>query len=91
MKTLKFHDKRGFCTRYAHACGYLDSASLNGDAQHVTMGFEGACYFVKCRTSATCPVFQWETFDAWERKKARAVFMAMVKREGATRRIGRDA
>lgn len=85
----KFYDSRGFCTRYAHACGYLDTAMALGDRQHVTLGFEGAVYHVKCRTSPTCPRLQWETFDGDSagRKAARKCFMDMVRREGAVRLI----
>jgi hypothetical protein len=84
----KVNDRRGFVTSYGHRCGYLDSAQLADDPQHVTMGHEGATYFVQCRVSATNPVFIWESFDTNSagRKAARRRFMELVRIEGARRK-----
>lgn len=84
-KLLKFHDKRGFCTSYSHACGYLDSAEKDGDPQYITMGAEGAVYFVKARISM--PIV-WDTFErnSAGRKAARKRFMELVKQTGARRK-----
>ena len=83
----KFFDKRGFCTVYSHACGYLDSAMKHGDPQYITMGAEGAVYFVKARTGF--PIV-WDCFnrDTAGRKAARKRFMELAKQTGAVRKIG---
>jgi hypothetical protein len=81
---LKFHDKRGFCTAYSHACGYLDTAEKDGDAQFISMGAEGAVYFVKARTEERV----WDTFErnSAGRKAARKRFMELIKQTGAIRK-----
>lgn len=80
-----FHTADGYCTVYALACGYLDSAVKGTDRQHVTMGAEGAVYFVKCRGDS--PV--WETFERNPegRKEARKLFNELIKREKAIRNL----
>jgi hypothetical protein len=80
----KFYDKQGFCTSYAHACGYLDAAKKNDDPQYITMGAEGAVYFVKARIRM--PIV-WDTFErnGEGRKLARKRFMELVKQEKAER------
>lgn len=91
MSRPKFFDKRGFCTRYSHACGYLDTARALCDDQHIAMGLEGACYFVKCRATDRHGLL-WDTFDGdgAGRKAARKRFMQRIREEGAVRRIGRE-
>ena len=56
----KFKRKNGRLTAYALACGYLESHKVGDDAQAVTMGAEGAVYFVKQRIHDDKPA--WETF-----------------------------
>ena len=99
MKEL--HDKRGFCTAYAHGCGYLDRATLHDDPEFLTMGAEGSVYFVKVRAN---PYFKtelggtnppqdngrrWDCFahDSTGRKAARRQFMHYVKTLGAVRDV----
>ena len=45
----KFRRADGSCTLYALACGHLDAHRVGGDPQAITMGAEGAVYFVKSR------------------------------------------
>lgn len=68
----------GYLTAYSHACGYLDSATANGDPMAVTMGREGCVYHVKARHPSA-----WETF----RNRADAVkcFRHFIRQRGATR------
>lgn len=47
--TNKFRRADGMCTLYALACGHLNAHEVNGDRQAITMGAEGAVYFVKSR------------------------------------------
>jgi hypothetical protein len=88
----KLNDKRGFVTSYGHRCGYLDTAQLGDDPEHVMMGHEGAVYFVKCRISKTNPAQIWDTFDddAAGRKTARRRFLELVRQESAVRKIGHE-
>ena len=71
----------GTLTLYGLACGYVETAQAQGDAEHVMLGAEGAVYFVKCRGVAPC----WLTFerDAGGYKQARKAFRELVKRERA--------
>lgn len=45
----KFKRADGLCTVYALACGHLNSHEVDGDPQAITMGADGAVYFVKSR------------------------------------------
>ena len=46
---MKIHQKNGMLTAYGLACGYLNAHRVGDDAQAITMGAEGAVYFVKSR------------------------------------------
>lgn len=71
-------------TRYAHACGYLDSATAAGDRCAVTMGIDGACYHVKGRPYNGAES-EWQVFDLDQRAEAVKAFRRMAARRGATR------
>ena len=45
----KFLRKDGLCTVYALACGHLNAYTVGGDPQAVTMGADGAVYWIKSR------------------------------------------
>lgn len=55
---IRFHRKDGLCTVYALACGYLNATRVADDPQAITMGAEGAVYFVKQRGAASV----WSNF-----------------------------
>lgn len=71
-------------TRYAHGCGYLDSATACGDRMAVTLGIDGACYHVKGR-AYNGTGSEWETFDIDRRADAAKAFRRMIAARGATR------
>ncbi len=78
----KFATKAGWLTGYAHACGYLDTASKDGDGRFLTMGVDG-CYFVRARTRPAV----WECFDGPKaRSEARAFFKQLCRTTGARRK-----
>lgn len=80
MERNKFKRADGLCTVYALACGYLNAASYGDDKQAVTMGAEGAVYFVKSRVhlSGTDRTL-WAVFerDAQGYKKALHLFRCL--------------
>lgn len=82
----KFQDKRGFCTIYAHRCGYIDTARVGNDDRSIIMGAEGAVYFVQAHCVAPRV---WDCFDATSegRKQARARFMQLIREHKAIRHI----
>lgn len=89
-KSPKFADKRGFLTSYAHRCGYLDIAHIGDDRNAITMGAEGAVYFVKVAPAKDrCQV--WDCFDATSqgRKDARKRFMQLIREHKATREFNK--
>lgn len=45
----KFIRADGLCTVYALACGYLNAYTVGNDPQAITMGADGAVYWVKSR------------------------------------------
>ena len=71
-------------TRYAHACGYLDSATACGDRCAVTLGIDGACYHVKGR-AYNGTESEWQTFDLDARADAVKAFRRMIAKRGAKR------
>jgi len=81
----KFHTTRGFLTKYAHTCGYLDTATVGNDDRAIIMGHEGAVYFVQCH--CITPRI-WDTFDddSAGRKAAHKRFMQLVREHKATRK-----
>ena len=44
-----FRRADGLCTAYALACGHLNAHRVGDDAQAITMGADGAVYWVKSR------------------------------------------
>lgn len=93
MATPKFIDSKGFCTSYAHGCGYLDSASVPNvdDSQAITMGREGAVYFVKAR-AYNGHANVWEVYDIeGGRVNARREFLRLIKERNGIRKIGVDS
>lgn len=71
-------------TRYAHACGYLDSATACGDRMAVTLGIDGACYHVKGRPYNGAES-EWQCFELTDRRAAVGAFFRMIRVRGATR------
>lgn len=49
MKPNKFRRADGLCTAYALACGHLNAHAVGSDSQAITMGADGAVYWVKSR------------------------------------------
>lgn len=49
MDRNKFRRADGLCTVYALACGYLNAHAVGDDPQAVTMGADGAVYWIKSR------------------------------------------
>ena len=45
----RFRRADGLCTVYALACGHLNAHTVGDDAQAITMGADGAVYWVKSR------------------------------------------
>lgn len=48
-KSNKFRRADGFCTVYALACGHLNAHTVGDDPMAITMGADGAVYWVKSR------------------------------------------
>lgn len=85
-QSIKFVTKRGYLTSYAHRCGYLDVASIDDDAEAITMGHDG-CYFVRMRPTETEPRV-WECFDGpTARKDAHKFFTGLVRKHKALRKL----
>ncbi len=92
--SIRLHTARGFCTRYAHACGYLDTATIDKDREAITMGLDG-CYFVRAHDPVSGKQLAWEVFDCdgknengyygTGRKAAQKFFMETIKKYHATR------
>lgn len=83
-KSPKFIRTDNYLTRYGHACGYLDSATLNDDRMAITMGVDGACYHVKARPYNGHDRV-WECFELDERDKAVKLFRGLMRTRGAKR------
>lgn len=49
MKPNRFRRADGLCTVYALACGHLNAHAVGNDSQAITMGADGAVYWVKSR------------------------------------------
>ncbi|WP_186214622.1 hypothetical protein [Burkholderia gladioli] len=80
----KFVRADNYLTRYAHACGYLDSATLNDDRQAITMGVDGACYHVKARPYNGHERV-WECFELDDRGDAVKLFRRLIRERNAKR------
>lgn len=80
----KFVRADNYLTRYAHACGYLDSATLNDDRQAITMGVDGACYHVKARPYNGHERV-WECFELDDRGDAVKLFRRLIRERSAKR------
>lgn len=78
----KFIRKDNYLTRYSHMCGYLDSATVNGDPMGVTLGADGACYHVKARYPS-----EWETFN--NRADAVKCFSKLIRERNGKRNPNR--
>ena len=84
----KFVRADNYLTRYAHACGYLDSARLSDDRQAITLGVDGACYHVKARPyNGNGRV--WECFELDERSDAVKLFRRLIRERAAKRNPNR--
>ena len=55
----RFRRADGLCTVYALACGHLNAHTVGDDPQAVTMGADGAVYWVKSRVQGQP---RWLTF-----------------------------
>lgn len=80
----KFVRADNYLTRYAHACGYLDSATLNDDRQAITLGVDGACYHVKARPYNGHERV-WECFELDDRGDAVKLFRRLIRERSAKR------
>lgn len=58
-KPNKFLRADGLCTVYALACGHLNAHTVDGDSMAITMGADGAVYWVKSRVQGQP---RWLTF-----------------------------
>ncbi|MBR8043382.1 hypothetical protein KDW40_02225 [Burkholderia cenocepacia] len=87
-KQPKFIRSDNFLTVYAHACGYLDSATLNNDRQAITLGIDGACYHVKAR-DYNGHGRVWECFDFGDRAGAMKLFRRLIRERRAARNPNR--
>lgn len=87
-KQPKFVRSNNFLTRFAHACGYLDSATLNDDRQAISLGVDGPCYHVKARPyNGHARV--WECFELEERGDAVKLFRRLIRERSAKRNVNR--
>lgn len=84
----KFVRADNYLTRYGHACGYLDSATLNDDRQAITLGVDGACYHVKARPY-NGHVRVWECFELEDRGDAVKLFRRLIRERRAKRNQNR--
>ncbi len=84
----KFIRSDNYLTRYAHACGYLDSATLSDDRQAITLGVDGACYHVKARPYLG-HARVWECFELEERDDAVKLFRRLIRDRSAKRNVNR--
>lgn len=80
----KFVRTDNFLTRYAHACGYLDSATLSDDRQAITLGVDGTVYHVKARPYNGHDRV-WKCFELSDRKIAVKEFRSLIREREAQR------
>lgn len=84
----KFVRSDNYLTRYAHACDYLDSATLSDDRQAIALGVDGACYHVKARPYLG-HARVWECFELEERDDAVKLFRRLIRERSAKRNVNR--
>lgn len=89
MKQVKFYTSRGFLTRYALACGYIETSEgykhnfVNG-LQYLTLEKDGI-YRVIGRPYEDQTLRVWTSFDTYDQAKAH--FLHVLKNNGLKRHI----
>ena len=73
MQDVRYYNADGFCSEYAHACGYLDSLSHCGF--ELTLGLD-CLYHVRVYHSRQ-PRVIWNVYD--NRQEAKRAFKAIRK------------
>jgi len=84
MTSPKFHKANGELTRYAFACGYLQSFTVDGrdyyatDAAGACLSLDNGCWHVKAHNGRQVHARLWESFltygearKAWGRARSR--------------------
>lgn len=87
----KFYTKHGFLTKYALACGYLETSqnfkhNYVNDAPYLTLSYD-CIYHVKGRPNLDQSVYIWESFNSY--KDAKAFFMYTLKKCKLKRHINK--
>lgn len=91
MKQVKFYTSRGFLTRYALACGYIETSDnykhnfVNG-LPYLTLEKDGI-YHVKGRPHEDQSLRVWTSFDTYEQAKAH--FLHVLKNNGLKRHVNK--
>ncbi len=84
----KFITKKGWLTRYALACGYIETnvGHMNND-EYLSLALENNTFHVRGRLNSG---IIWKVFDPNEYKSARKHFLSVLKSNGMKRKIQRN-